>query len=297
MKLGLGTAQFGSDYGISNHFGICPRSQVSEILSLAKDAGIRDIDTAAAYGISEDMLGRLLPTDHGFRVITKIETCDDAEAFEAAFAHSLRRLRQNHVHALLLHQAEDLLRPEGASLWKKIRELQDRGFVKEIGVSTRTPDEIDRLLGEYDIDMVQVPINVFDQRLLHGGQLSRLKERNIKVHARSVFLQGLLLMDPCDLYPALDMARDPLSLFRQMVEDASLTPLQAALGFVHNLPEIDCAFVGAATAAQFREILDTASSRLNEDFETEPLAVDDERILNPATWPQCLVHHKLRVTG
>ena len=72
MKLGLGTVQFGMNYGMSNLRGRTPPAEVDHILRLAADNGVQVLDTAAVYGDSEVVLGKLLAPDHDFRIVTKI---------------------------------------------------------------------------------------------------------------------------------------------------------------------------------------------------------------------------------
>lgn len=292
MKIGLGTTQFGLDYGISNRSGRADESQIREIIAIAERAGVRVVDTAAAYGDAEDRLGRALAPGHPFQIVTKLPRLPeelraaDTDAWvRNAFGASLGRLRASAVYGLLVHRVGDLLGPRGQQVWSTLESLRSDGAVEKIGASIYTARDLDELLERYPLHLVQVPLNVFDQRLLESGHLGRLKAAGIEVHARSIFLQGLLLMDPDTLGDRyFDPARAPLAAFQAAALATGCTPLQAAVSFATSIDEVDAAVVGVTEAAQFAEIIAAAVPILPRDW-YRPFAVDDERILDPSRWP------------
>jgi aryl-alcohol dehydrogenase-like predicted oxidoreductase len=290
MKLGLGTVQFGLDYGIANPGGQTPPGEAQAILDYAAARGIRVIDTASLYGQSEEVLGSVLPAGHPFRVVTKtirfakpnIGPADIA-ACEQAFSASLAKLRQPSLYGLLLHHADDLLVPGGERLFARLAEWRRQGLVQKIGVSVYTGDQIDRILAAYPIELIQLPLSILDQRLIAGGHLRRLKDKGVEIHVRSVFLQGLLLMPPDDLPPRFGTIRGHLDSYRAFLRERGLTPVQAALGFVLSLPEVGTAVCGVNTLGQLAEL----AAAVREDLDPgqfAPFALSDETILNPALW-------------
>jgi aryl-alcohol dehydrogenase-like predicted oxidoreductase len=288
MKLGLGTVQFGMNYGISNKAGQPQLNEVREILALASAKKVRCLDTAALYGNSEEVLGETLPPTHSFEIVTK--TGKDVTRLEEVFQKSLKNLKQKNVYGLLVHNADDLIAPGGELLYKKMQELKKYGLVKKIGVSVYNNAQIDKILSRGDIDIIQLPINLLDQRLIESGHLKKLKKAGVEIHARSVFLQGLLLMLPERLPKDFDSVRKHLIDFRASVEKIGLSVLQAALGFVLNLEEVDRVLVGVNTKREFEEIL-LAASKAQESLSGLKLiaphaAWNDEKILNPALWRQ-----------
>lgn len=292
MKIGLGTVQFGLDYGISNAAGRVPVEEVRAILARAAAAGLRVLDTAAAYGASESVLGETLPATHGFDVVTKLPRLpsglSDAEVTDwvrTRFAESLQRLRCAAVHGLLMHSGQDLLSPQGQALFTAMRALQAEGRVRLVGASVYDGAEIDALLERYDLDLVQLPINLLDHRLIEGGQLRRLRQRGVEIHARSLLLQGLLVMPPEQLGPHFAPALPALRRLRELARSRGLTPLALAVAFVNAVPEIDCAVFGVTSAEQLQEILDAASLPSQPDWYAG-CRVNDESILNPARWPR-----------
>jgi aryl-alcohol dehydrogenase-like predicted oxidoreductase len=290
IKIGIGTVQFGLDYGISNASGRTPEKEVRRILALAGHEGIRVLDTAALYGQSEAVLGQTLPETHAFSIVTKTPKFDtgrgahgEAERLEAVFRQSLQNLRQPRVYGLLIHRAADLLTNDGKQLFDKMVFLRERGFVRKIGASVYSAEEIDGLLDRYQLDLVQIPVSILDQRLIQSGHLSSLKKAGVEVHARSVFLQGLLLMQPDSLPAHFSSVSGLLRGYFETIARQGLTPLQAALGFVNSLSDIDVVICGVNNRLHLEEICRAAETRVEPDHYAR-FAVAEEAVINPSLW-------------
>ncbi len=296
MKLGLGTVQFGMDYGVTNQGGRVPEDEVGRILALAAEAGISVLDTAQAYGESEAVLGRQLRPGHGFRMVTKTPPFSSTTAdmivmeFREAFRQSLQRLAQPVIHALLVHDCAALFGPTGTALWAEMQQLRDQGLVQKIGASIYNAGEITALLQNFDLDIIQLPINLLDQRLQRGGELERLRQHGIEIHARSVFLQGVLLAQPKKLDQRFAGLRDHLTWIQSYLSGHGLQPLPGALGYPLQCPEIDTVLVGVNREAELAEILDTMDNIGKVEVDYGPCAFDDDRYLNPSRWAALPTH-------
>lgn len=295
MKLGLGTVQFGLDYGISNKSGRPSRAEAAEILACAKAGGITCLDTASLYGDSEEVLGDLLPAQEKFRIVTKTPHFKTASIGEGelkilreTFARSLARLKRPGVYSLMVHHCDDIFSPGGAALLARMAEWKKEGLIEKVGVSVYGADQIDRLLAGHQIDLVQLPMNLLDQRLIEGGQLSRLKAAGVEVHVRSAFLQGLLLMGSAGLPPEFASVREHLALAEKEAAGLGIPMLGLCLGFLVSLPEVDQVLVGVNSSRELREILGTLpriDSLRNNILRIAPsLAWRDVNVLNPALW-------------
>ncbi|MEW6055162.1 MAG: aldo/keto reductase [Bdellovibrionota bacterium] len=296
MKLGLGTVQFGLNYGVSNRSGIVAPSEVKNVLACAAKSGaVGYLDTATAYGSAEEVLGATLEQRHPFKIVTKTPTFKDslissesADELERSFRKSLLRLNQTAVYGLLAHHASPLLDRDGAFLFDRMLKLKEQGVVKKIGVSVYSAEEIDRVIERYPVELIQAPVSLLDQRLVTGGHLARLNERGIEVHARSVFLQGLLLMEADNIPRNLASIQEHLGNLRAEVEARGLTMLQAALGFVLNLEAVTACLVGVCSLSELNQILEAARLAQEKKFEISGVAAsaawDDERVLNPFFW-------------
>lgn len=290
MRLGLGTVQFGCDYGISNSLGRVLPVQVGEILGLAQQYGIQTLDTACLYGDSEKVLGQhalLLPK---FNIITKtpyfsdVITEKDGDTLEECFYRSLEFLYCNEVYGLLIHNANNLMGKGAAILWRKMEDLKERGFVKKIGVSVYSSEQIRGLVDCFPIDLIQLPINVLDQRLLCDGSLDLLKKKGIEIHVRSVFLQGLLLLDPARLQPFFKGVEGLLYDYHEYIKSIGLSPLAAALNFVFSIKAIDCVLVGVCSCKQLKEIVDVVKNIDSYVGDYKKFNCTNEQIINPSLW-------------
>lgn len=291
-QLGLGTVQFGMPYGVSNKRGCTSRDELDAILTLAMGSGIRILDTAALYGDSEIALGGALPLNHPFRIVTKTpdfgaetDPAQCAIKLEQAFAHSLISLRQKKLYGLLVHNAGDLLGPRGDAVWKSMQGLRERGMVEKIGVSIYTAEQIDLALAHFDPTLIQVPVNIVDQRLAQSGHLAKLKSRNIEVHARSVFLQGILLMPPEEMPDYFHQFGSELSNYTGFLARHGLSPLEGAMSFLRDLVEVDVALIGVTCRTELQECVTAFRTAQKTKTDFSAVACRNERLLNPALWP------------
>jgi aryl-alcohol dehydrogenase-like predicted oxidoreductase len=291
LKIGLGSAQFGLDYGVSNHNGKTPPAEVAAILQMAAAQGIRVIDTAPLYGDSEASLGQAQAGAGLFRLITKTPafhgrpvTAADLDHMRATFARSLQQLGTASAYGLLVHHADDLLATGGEALFEAASALKREGRVQKIGVSVYTGQEIDAILARFPVDLVQLPINILDQRLIVSGHLARLKSAGVEICARSAFLQGLLLMAPADLPAHFEPVRDHLDNLHRYLTQTGLTPLEGALGFVLALPEIDVVLCGVNDRRQLAEICAVAAKQIDPS-PLRRFAFGDAAIVDPTRWP------------
>lgn len=290
MKLGLGTAQFGMNYGIANRSGQLAKAEASAVLAMAAASGADLIDTANLYGDSEQVLGVCLPPGHKFKIVTKTphfraDIIRDTERtiLRAAWHNSLEKLQAESLYALLVHNADDLLKPGGENLFAEMQCLQNEGMVTKIGVSVYCGRQLDALTAKYHLDMVQLPLNIFDQRLLQSGHLQRLKALGTEIHVRSAFLQGLLLLTPEDLPASLQRLQDHLREYRATLESWQLTTIQAPLWFLADIAEIDYVVCGVDNRQQFKELCLIAGAA-HECYDFSRFAIDDESLVNPALW-------------
>jgi aryl-alcohol dehydrogenase-like predicted oxidoreductase len=281
QRLGLGTVQFGLDYGISNEMGRTQETEVQEILSEAARLGIQVLDTAPSYGVAEEVLGRALPADHDFDIVTKTRP-GAVTSVAADFEKSCRWLKQTNLYGILVHHAEDLLGAEGDRLMDDLLGLKQSGRVRKVGVSVYTGDQIDAVLDRLRVDLIQAPVSVFDQRLIQSGHLRKLKQHGMEIHARSVFLQGVLLM-PADRLPAhFDRVRSRIRDYQTVLAEHGLTLQGGALGFVRGIRELDAILVGVNTIEHLRQ--DVAAFQETAPIDYSAFAVDDDSILNPGEW-------------
>ena len=285
MKLALGTVQFGLPYGISNGAGQVLHAVAKDILSTAWAAGVDLLDTAAAYGEAEQILGEIMVAP--WRIITKIpplpkDTEDPRAWARSTLKASLARLRCERLDSVLLHRGEDLTEPGGLALWHGLRDLKEAGLCARIGVSIYRPKLLDSLPADCVPDLVQAPFNAFDQTLEQGGWAQRLAERGTAFHLRSVFLQGALLMPPQTRAAAFPDQTASFQLWDRYLEETGQTALAASLAIALSRPWAERIIVGVTTLDELNSILVAASAPYQEP--PAALANDDPSLIDPRTW-------------
>lgn len=291
-RLALGTAQFGLAYGATNAHGRVSAAEVGEILASAGSAGITMLDTAPAYGEAETVLGNLGAVTASFRIVTKTlggrgGRIDREQAHDVAEAlkRSLARLGRRSLDALLVHHGHNLLWPGGERLLDVVQSAKASGTAARIGVSVYDPEELEGILALFTPDVVQLPFNLLDQRFLTSGLIARLAGLGIEVHARSLFLQGILL-GRADALPArLGHAVPAVRKFDQFVTKHRLKRLEACLGFGLAQPEIASLVVGVTSREELAAILDATKSAPQPFPRCNDLACTDRSIINPSLWP------------
>ena len=287
MKLSIGTAQFGANYGVANKTGKVAIRDIERIIALCRRNGIDTIDTAIAYGDSEKRLGDTGVAD--FRIVTKLPDYQ-AGAFtpeywlQAQVEGSIERLRVPGLYGFLFHHPDQLTSLSGEKLYKSLVTCKEMGLLQKIGVSIYSPDQLDHLMDNFDFDIVQAPFNIVDRRMLESGLFAKLRRKLVEIHIRSVFLQGLLLMEPRERHSYFQGWPELWRTWHKLLSATGMTPLQACLGFVHTVPEIDRIVVGVDSASQLDQII---ASIPTGDFEyPESLGLDDKNLVEPSSWPQ-----------
>jgi aryl-alcohol dehydrogenase-like predicted oxidoreductase len=290
-RLAIGTVQFGLAYGVTHGGGRVADGEVRAILAKARDAGIDTLDTAAGYGDAEDALGRA-GAAKAFHIITKTAasggdsvTAADIDRIETRFRQSLEKLGVPAVDGVLVHAVSDLLAPGGELLWKRLEDWRSQGLARRIGVSVYDKAEIDAVLMRFTPEIVQLPLNVLDQRLLADGSIARLAERGVAIHVRSLFLQGLLLQEPSGTPVHLSRTKPFLERWWAACAAAKVSPLAAALGFGLGVPRVERFVVGVHSTAHLAEIL-AAIDAPTVNLDWPSLAAHDATTVDPRRWPK-----------
>lgn len=286
MRLAIGAAQMGMAYGVANRTGQVDGIEISRMLDLARREGIDTVDTAVAYGSSEQALGDA--GLHGLKVVTKIgpvpENCADASAWVIeTLVGSCRRLRCRSVHGVLLHRAQDLAGNHAVGLARGLRAAVDDGLAKMAGVSVYSPEDLDAVAGRIDLGLVQLPRNPLDRRFERAGWLDRLKDAGVEVHVRSIFLQGLLTMSHRSLAERFGRWQVPLARWHNLVTQAGLSPVEVCIADAVAEPRIDRIVVGFDGVEQL--IQACAAARRGPMPVPPEIAIDDLELLLPSRWP------------
>ena len=274
-KIGLGSVQFGLNYGISNSSGQTPFEEVEKILNFAFSNNIHLIDTASAYGSAEKILGKF--NKNRFKIVSKFLPPNLNESVKIQFNQSLKDLQTNALYGYLAHRPLNLL--ENKNIWKDLLELKDQKKIEKIGYSLNESEEYYALKNAgMAPDLVQVPFNYFDKRFLNI--MEELKDDGCEIHSRSTFLQGLFFMDPAGLSEYFDEIKLALVDLQLKYKDQLHGVL---LKYVIENKYIDKVIVGTENLSQLQSNLKAMANAPiikanNFNF--------SDSILVPSKWPQ-----------
>ena len=253
-RLVLGTAQWGNAYGVTNARGRLSDSDISEIVQVADDRGISEVDTARGYGDSE---GRLRPFAPDFAVTTKISGSNEAVT---QIESSLSELEISKLDSVLVHDWESLDASRRVAVVRGLGEARTSGLVERVGVSIYGQEGIEsarEVFAAVDVEpgALQVPANPIDRRLDGSSLLMDLHASGAHITVRSAFLQGVLLSDS-----GRWADHEDVRAFRNWADDSGMSPLAACLSHVRALPWATHVVVGVTSAQELTAVRDSWDS-------------------------------------
>jgi len=290
----LGTAQLGMPYGLSNRIGQPDDGRATALVKKAWERGIREFDTAQAYGSSEEALGRairILRIGDSVKVISKLHKKLDhqvASDLEKSIRRSLDLLGVSRLHGLMLHH-ESLL-----DLWERglkgiLQALIQDGLTENLGISVYSPERAVSALTADGINLVQIPSNIFDRRFEQAKVFELARDLGKKIYVRSIFLQGLLLLSVDELPFQMRFAAPIVQKLQDLADQTRLSKKEIALGYVKAAYPEAAVIFGAEAEDQIDENVEIwrktppadLIQRIRENFSDA-----DVRIVNPAMWAQ-----------
>ncbi|MFN3930374.1 MAG: aldo/keto reductase [Brevundimonas sp.] len=231
------------------------------LLQTAADAGVTLVATRPD-GDGERRLGQAWPFPSPFQVTVRtVSIAEGVDRVEARARRSLERLGLPRGDALLVERADDLAGAEGRALWDRLEALKARGLYRRIGFRACVEDGPALLARRFQPDVVELPINLLDQRIQHTGVLAELAALGVAVHATSVFADGLLFISGEPLPPEMAGHAHALSRIRRRLAEARIDPMQATLAYVMGLPEVSAVIASVASAAELRAVVAAANAQ------------------------------------
>lgn len=292
----LGTVQLGMNYGVNNKDGKPSREQAFDILNTAKHFGVNCLDTAAGYGDSEQIIGAWLATlqpEERPSIVTKVDYIDHTSpatirsSLKESVETSKKRLGLERLPLLMIHDYEHYAEnPKEVNM--AFEELRNAGDIERWGISAYSRHNY-RVMADSTCDAVQIPQNIFDWKQIRNGGIQALADSQKTIFVRSVFLQGLVFMDPEYLHPQMQFAAPVLRKFRSFCEAYRLEPATLAMSFVLSLPGVSSLVLGcekkeqveanAALIGNTVKLTEEQIAEIREAFENI-----DDHITNPGTW-------------
>lgn len=283
-KIVLGTVQLGLPYGINNTTGQPSTLEAHSILELAFENGVRILDTAEAYGVSQKLIGEFHKKnpDKIFQVMTKFKS-HKATDVASSLNNALNETQSPNIYCYSFHER---IKAKDASLQESLRVLKDEGKIKNIGVSVYSNEEFLEVISDPIFDIIQIPFNLLDNWGRRGELIQLARSKNKEIHIRSVFLQGIFFMKPDDLPYSHKELKTALNDLTDLGREANLTLSQLALSYALSFEDIQKVILGVDTIKQLSEILTYPNKTLNEELlsEIKKIILDNHLILDPRTW-------------
>jgi aryl-alcohol dehydrogenase-like predicted oxidoreductase len=272
-------------YGITSAGQMVPEDEVRRILRLAAQHDIQFLDTAQAYGSSERVLGRCWPTGAKRRLISKLPAQTPPESWEPAIQASLNRLNTEYLDGFILHRPADLSGPHASLLLDWLESLRERELVKRIGVSIYDSSDLNGLPLDR-LQLVQLPLSLYDQRLLRDGTVAQLQDAGLAVHGRSLFLQGLLVQ-PEDQWPEFlsSAFRAHHRELTRHLECLGMSLLEGAVAFAASCKNLEAVLFGVKSSKELNELL--SAWKQGGILEMEPVSTwawNNRYDLDPRFW-------------
>lgn len=296
--LTLGTVQLGMDYGIANGLGKPDKTVGYEILTKAADLGVTTWDTSRHYGDSEEIIGSFLRGNNiSPYIISKFKwseeaLCNQNIAIKEALQHvntSLRMLGRNSLSLLLYHtDSNQDINEVMKMLPTALKLLRKEGLIEEGGISLYYPEDTQQIIDEEEITAVQIPMNVFDQRLLTSNMMQNIMDAEKTVFARSIFLQGLFFLPEDRLPFSIKKASAHIRTLHELAEKAEMSVAQFAFSFIRDIKGVNSIVFGADNAEQVvQNVQMLGGEKIPADIreQTQSLFQNiDKRIITPGMW-------------
>ena len=281
MKFILGTAQFGLKYGINNRSGIPNDNQLKKILDYCTQKNMNFLDTAPSYGNCEKRIGMF--ANNRFNIISKFSQLDSKKELDNNIDESLKSLNIKSLYGYLSHDENNII--EKPEIWEYLKQLKIDKKTKKIGFSIYDVNKLEYLLDKKIIpDIIQLPYSVFDRKF--EKYLPKLKDLGVEIHARSIFVQGLIFMNDNQIPKKLNLLKEPLFKLRKISNQNKIDLEDLAVKFVLSNNYIDKIVFGVDSIEQLkRNLILFKNNNINNKVQTmlKDLKVD-QQLINPINW-------------
>ena len=279
-KLILGSVNLNQKYGLSkNEIKI---EEYKKIINFLSKKGKVFLDTASDYNGAEKIIGDF--DLKNMNIITKIKINNvkknliEKEIFEK-ITNSKKIFKNNKIYAVLIHNPDCLLKHYGKIIFKCLKNLKDKKVFKKVGISIYDFESVKKITSKYNLDIIQLSYNVFDQRLNNEEILKNLKKRKIEIHARSIFLQGMLLKKKFNYIKNISLKKK-LVQWNKWLKTKNLKSLDVCVSNSILNSDINKTVVGFDNYLQFKKYLKVNLKKNDISL----LNTNNKKIINPNLW-------------
>lgn len=280
MKILLGTAQFDKNYGISRSNKEFNFNQKKLLIKFARQNQIEGLDTAAVYKNAETELGKIGVND--FKIISKLpklkKNAKVRTQILSALKLSLNKLKLKRIYGILIHDLKDLNGSNKDEYLDELKNLKRLNLVKKIGISLYDVNDIKKIIKYWKPDIIQIPFNIFDRRLNNKIICKIIKKNKIEVHARSIFLQGILTKR--NKKKRFNKWKKLFDAWFNWCNKNNMQPYEVAYLYAKNNNIINKIVIGFENFDQLKKII-----KIKKKIRKFPdLECKDEMLINPFNW-------------
>lgn len=285
-KLILGTAQMGLDYGINNTLGKIKKEESFKILKNAYDYGIRILDSSEKYGDAHQIIGEFHSRypECRFNIITKIPPNEDVKNIDLKINKYLMDLNIKYIQYLMFHSFDSFI--HNKDLFHQLKNLKKDKVINNIGVSVYTNNDLEILINDYNVDVIQIPFNLFDNFSIRGDLIVKAKNKNILIHTRSVFLQGLFFKSLKKDNIIFESLKYHLIKINEIADSENIGINDLALNYVLQQCSIDNVLIGVDSLEQLHSNVSSLSFNLSNSSisRIDNIIIKDKNLINPSKW-------------
>jgi aryl-alcohol dehydrogenase-like predicted oxidoreductase len=281
----LGAAQFNSKYGVTNfNRKNMKRSETNKILNyLSTKSSINELDSATNYKIDQKNLDLLKKNIY---LNTKILTTEKISYSKLKIFFDQANTNQKiKINTIFIHDGDNVLTKKGIELLNKLKKLKKDKKIMKVGLSIHKYENLLNIINKVSFDVIQLPYNFVDRRA--EVYFSKLKDKNIEIQVRSIFLQGSLLTKVS--------TNKKLSLifekFNRLSQNKHINRLRYILSFILRSRYIDKIIIGIRDLKEFKQI-NNINFFYNSVNALNKLKSSDQKIINPLEWKELVLDEK-----
>ena len=279
-KIVIGTANFFKKYGFNN--SRLKKYEIKKIINFCKKNNLRFIDTAFDYELKKIDL-------KNFKVITKIKlpkkkVINFIENLENKSRKELKKLNSKSFYSILIHNLKDLNTIYSNKYLNTLKDLKKKGIVKKIGVSIYNESELIKTLKFFKPEIIQFPINIFNQNVLSNKMKNYVKKKRILLQARSVFLQGFLLLKNSNNL-SFSLKKQLIKNHEKFVDycyKKKISQLALCVSFIKSQKYIDLVTFGVQNEIQIKDFINFTKKKNRIDY--KKFNITDKNLVDPRKW-------------
>lgn len=281
-KLIIGTAQYIKKYGVFEK----SHKKFNNFLEIFKNKNII-FDTSPNYSSAESFIGRNFKKKKISSKLPSLKNIPDNKIKEKINFFINRTLKHTcckKIDYYLVHDENDLINKNSTQIFNILCELKKKKIINKIGVSIYDFNKLEKIISKFNIDVIQVPFNIIDRRLIKFHKKNKKKLKNIKIHIRSVFLQGLLLADYNVAKRKIKNRKslNVLSKYYKWCEQSKLKKIQICLNFLNSHRLFNNLVVGFDNAKQYEDFLNCNKNPMKSY--PKKIFTDNVKLVNPNYW-------------